>query len=144
PIFISTKFEGRQTRHNLQELDACKCSKQEITTVRIEKSLNNSEELEEIELSMDLIDSTTLSSIIHNNPQIQQLQSRLEKLQIIGEKPLEHWNKRKYEYKIEIINPNLEITRKAILTSNKEIKLFQVLSQRNSTLFEMRKKKKKI
>lgn len=49
------------------------------------------------------------------------MQSKLEKLEIIGEYPLKHWDKKKPEYKLEIINDTKDIRMKAIPCSNQEL-----------------------
>lgn len=53
------------------------------------------------------------------------MQSRLEKLGIIGEEPLAHWDKTKTEYKLEIINEDKEIRANAIPASNQELEWYK-------------------
>lgn len=89
-----------------------------------QENLDMSLDLFEVEVPSDLISINQLSAF--KIPEdLAQWQSKLEKMEIIGEKPLTHWNKHKSEYQIEIINPELIISSESIPASNKEMKLYE-------------------
>ena len=122
PILSEFALEKRGGNNQNDNCENCTCPiPGQCKKINKENELTNTEEKEieiiknyeykrkEFTKDIQLINPREISKLLLTTDDIDHIISKLEKLEIIGEKPLKYWDKDSIQCKLDIINPDLTI-----------------------------------
>lgn len=103
--------------------EVCECN--EIYRYNYDEVESLCEVIEKCEYYVRDLQELNNSYMEINNDEIRNIIDRLDKSEILGQNPIKHWNKDRPTYKLQIINPDIQIRTAQIKATNEDLIAFR-------------------